>query len=257
MREFITSFTLAVALVLGLTYGAGVPANAAPVAVTPESEGSGWVTTKASKSQWLVLRLSAATVAHNHSPAHILDYRKAIKYFKTSGSNNISYRRGFAAGWLHSGGVIHHITAGELAKVKAVKNGSAPNAMAPAVTPMAGNGCTGKSAYKIVVSGKEWREWYNSCQVTDIENNFGWVPWTAGGIGLAVAGMPVPAVVAAGAFALLIGAIALHDLHTISHAAANSKYHAIVVTTKDGGENPTNGTHYIDSIIESQNGQYG
>lgn len=248
MRKFLTPLLLAAAA-LGLTYGAGIPrAQAAPD--NPDSESSGWSRVKPSPNQWLVFRLSAAAADHNHSPARILDYRNAIKYFKTASSDNVSYRRGFAAGWLHSGGEVHHISAAELKKVKAVKKGAQPNAIA---TPM--DGCTGKSGVKTITAGKEWREWYNSCQTTTLTSQLGWVPWSSG-VAVAflatMAALPGYEYIAAG-----VAAIALTDADKISSAQAHSKYHAIVVTTEDVGGNPTNGTRYINYIIEPQNGQYG
>lgn len=149
-----------------------VAAKANPVPAPNSSAPSFKRAVKLTAAQKRFLNKASRTVKRNGS-GKVLDYRIAIKSFRTKWSNHTDQRRAFAAGWMgyHS---ISHITAGERRKVVAIakKHHTARYPNSVTATPM--DGCTGAS--KMVDKGMHgyygyggyhsyWK-YMNGCQVS-------------------------------------------------------------------------------------------
>lgn len=121
-----------------VTVAAVPPAQAAPqpLANAPAT----WRSVRPSRAVAAAAHLGAK--ARNSTNTTTLDYRRAIKAFRTGAGDHTTWRRQYAAGWLKAGGHLSHITAGERSKVVTVER----SAFKPrnAVQPLAPN-CRGSN----------------------------------------------------------------------------------------------------------------
>lgn len=206
------------------------PAKAEPNRDT-RAWSSSWKYRTASSTQKAYLKLARRTVAMNGT-GKVLDYRKAIKGFKTSGGNHTTWRRNFAAGWMgyHS---IKHITKGERAKVAKIARKYNTDRH-PNRTPL--SGCKGAS--KLVTKQYEKWNYWNSCQTnawirqTDLQLSIG-CGLVAAIIGFVVAGVSGPLGGLAGA---LFAATCLQLKHAriepVRRAQDASSKNAVIIKTR-------------------------
>lgn len=222
VRKLVVALVTALALVMGTST---VQAHAAPVTPQSQAPKPTWRYYKVSSTQYHFLRLAALTRYYNKRD-RTLDYRIAIKRFRTSSSNHTKWRRHYAAGWLKAGGHIDHITAGELSRIKTIRRAHSVSPLV--VQPMSPN-CRGVTKVVKGTTTARYRithYYMNSCKVNNLESFLGWCTGVAG-FGTLIYGH-ILARVAMGYIALLCSG----GISTISAAANNSSLGAVIVDAR-------------------------